>query len=63
MKIKMNSLDNPDLHRIDQNCEAIAPFRKNITLCSKFEFDIQNNKRTGNFNSDPKYIRQIFETI
>jgi aryl-alcohol dehydrogenase-like predicted oxidoreductase len=41
--------------------EAIAPFRKNITLCSKFGFDIQNNKLTGGFNSNPKHIRQVVE--
>lgn len=33
--------------------EAIAPFRNNITLCSKFGFEIQNNKMTGGFNSKP----------
>ena len=31
--------------------EAISPFRKNITLCSKFGFDIQNGKMTGGLNS------------
>ena len=41
--------------------EAIAPFRKNIILCSKFGFDIQNNKLTGGFNSNPKHIRQVVE--
>lgn len=37
--------------------EAIAPFRKNITLCSKFGFEIQNNKMTGGFNSRPEHIK------
>lgn len=39
--------------------EAIAPFRKDITLCSKFGFDIQNGKMTGGFNSQPKHIREV----
>ncbi len=39
--------------------EAIAPFRKNVTLCSKFGFDIQNGKMTGGFNSQPKHIREV----
>ena len=41
--------------------EAIAPFRKNITLCSKFGFDIQNNKMTGGLNSHPAHIREVVE--
>lgn len=41
--------------------EAIAPFRKKIMLCSKFGFDIQNNKLTGGFNSKPEHIRQVVE--
>ena len=41
--------------------EAIAPFRKNITLCSKFGFDIQNGKMTGGFNSKPQHIREVVE--
>jgi aryl-alcohol dehydrogenase-like predicted oxidoreductase len=41
--------------------EAIAPFRKNITLCSKFGFDIQNGKLTGELNSHPKHIREVVE--
>lgn len=41
--------------------EAIAPFRKNIVLCSKFGFDIQNNKMTGGFNSKPEHIREVVE--
>lgn len=41
--------------------EAIAPFRKNIILCSKFGFDIQNNKMTGGFNSHPEHIRAVVE--
>ncbi|MCW3108135.1 MAG: aldo/keto reductase [Segetibacter sp.] len=41
--------------------EAIKPFRKNITLCSKFGFDIQNGKMTSGFNSNPKHIREVVE--
>lgn len=41
--------------------EAIAPFRKKITLCSKFGFDIQNGKMTGGFNSHPDHIRTVVE--
>ena len=41
--------------------EAIKPFRKNITLCTKFGFDIQNNKLTGGFNSQPKHIKEVVE--
>lgn len=41
--------------------EAIKPFRKNIILCSKFGFDIQNNKLSGGFNSHPKHIREVVE--
>jgi aryl-alcohol dehydrogenase-like predicted oxidoreductase len=41
--------------------EAIAPFRKNIILCSKFGFDIQNNKLTGAFNSKPQHIKEVVE--
>jgi len=41
--------------------EAIAPFRKKITLCSKFGFDIQNNKMTGGLNSHPTHVREVIE--
>jgi aryl-alcohol dehydrogenase-like predicted oxidoreductase len=41
--------------------EAIKPFRKNITLCTKFGFDIQDNKMTGKLNSNPKHIREVVE--
>ena len=41
--------------------EAIAPFRKKVTLCSKFGFDIQNGKMTGGLNSNPQHIRQVVE--
>lgn len=41
--------------------EAIAPFRKKVTLCSKFGFDIQNGKLNGGLNSHPQHIRQVVE--
>lgn len=41
--------------------EAIAPFRKKVTLCSKFGFDIQNGKMTGGLNSNPEHIREVVE--
>lgn len=41
--------------------EAIAPFRKEITLCSKFGFNIQNGKMTGGLNSQPSHIREVVE--
>jgi aryl-alcohol dehydrogenase-like predicted oxidoreductase len=39
--------------------EAIAPFRKNITLCSKFGFQFKDGKMTGGFNSQPKHIKEV----
>jgi aryl-alcohol dehydrogenase-like predicted oxidoreductase len=41
--------------------EAIAPFRKEITLCSKFGFKIENGKMVGGFNSKPEHIRSVVE--
>lgn len=41
--------------------EAIKPFRKKITLCTKFGFDIQNGKMTGGLNSHPQHIRNVVE--
>ena len=41
--------------------EAIAPFRKNVTLCSKCGFDIQNGKMTGGFNSKPAHIKAVVD--
>jgi aryl-alcohol dehydrogenase-like predicted oxidoreductase len=42
--------------------EAIKPFRKKITLCSKFGFEIQNGKFIpGAFNSKPQHIREVVE--
>jgi len=41
--------------------EAIGSFRKDIILCSKFGFDIQNGKMTGKFNSKPAHIKEVVE--
>lgn len=41
--------------------EAIKPFRKHVTLCSKFGFDIRDNKMTGALNSHPDHIRKVVE--
>ena len=41
--------------------EAIKPFRKDIILCSKFGFKIENGKMTGGFNSKPEHIRSVVE--
>lgn len=42
--------------------EAIKPFRKNVILCSKFGFEIQNGKFIpGAFNSKPQHIREVVE--
>lgn len=40
--------------------EALAPFRKNIILCSKFGFNIQNGQLAG-LNSKPAHIREVVE--
>lgn len=40
--------------------EAIKPFRKDIILCSKFGFNIQNGKLAG-FNSKPSHIKEVVE--
>jgi len=41
--------------------EAIKPFRKDITLCSKFGFVFENNKVTQKFDSRPEHIRLVVE--
>ncbi|HTZ47374.1 MAG TPA: aldo/keto reductase [Verrucomicrobiae bacterium] len=41
--------------------EAIEPFRKKVTLCSKFGFEFQNGKMTGGFNSQPKHIKEVVD--
>ena len=40
--------------------EAIAPFRKEILLCTKFGFNIQNGQLAG-LNSKPGHIRNVVE--
>ena len=40
--------------------EAIAPIRKNIILCTKFGFNIQNGQLAG-LNSKPDHIREVVE--
>lgn len=40
--------------------EAIQSFRKNIILCSKFGFNIQNGQPSG-LNSSPTHIREVVE--
>lgn len=40
--------------------EALAPLRKDILLCSKFGFNIQNGQMAG-LNSKPSHIRTVVE--
>lgn len=40
--------------------EALQPVRKNIQICTKFGFNIQNNQLSGP-NSKPKQIRKVVE--
>ena len=40
--------------------EALAPIRKDVLICSKFGFNIQDNKLAG-VNSKPAHIRQVVE--
>ncbi|SFQ45413.1 Predicted oxidoreductase [Parafilimonas terrae] len=40
--------------------EALAPFRKDIIICSKFGFNIQDGKLAG-LNSKPAHIREVVE--
>lgn len=40
--------------------EAIQSFRKKITLCTKFGFNIQNGQLSG-LNSQPAHIREVVE--
>jgi len=40
--------------------EALAPVRKDILICSKFGFNIQNGKMAG-LNSRPDHIREVVE--
>jgi aryl-alcohol dehydrogenase-like predicted oxidoreductase len=40
--------------------EALSPMRKNIQICTKFGFNIQNNQLSG-LNSKPEQIRKVVE--
>jgi len=40
--------------------EALQPIRKNIQVCTKFGFNIQNNQLSG-LNSKPEQIRKVVE--
>jgi aryl-alcohol dehydrogenase-like predicted oxidoreductase len=40
--------------------EALSPVRKNIQICTKFGFNIQNNQLSG-LNSKPEQIRKVVE--
>jgi len=40
--------------------EALAPIRKDILICSKFGFNIENGKMAG-LNSKPGHIREVVE--
>lgn len=40
--------------------EAITPFRKDIILCTKFGFNIQDGKLAG-VNSQPRHIREVVD--
>jgi aryl-alcohol dehydrogenase-like predicted oxidoreductase len=40
--------------------EALAPFRKNVVIATKFGFNIQDGKNTG-VNSQPAHIRKTVE--
>jgi aryl-alcohol dehydrogenase-like predicted oxidoreductase len=40
--------------------EALAPFRKNLVIATKFGFHIENNKQAG-LDSNPEHIKQVAE--
>lgn len=40
--------------------EALSPVRKNVQICTKFGFNIQNNQLSG-LNSKPEQIRKVVE--
>jgi len=41
--------------------EALAPFRKDVVIATKFGFHIENNKQAG-LDSRPEHIKQVAET-
>jgi aryl-alcohol dehydrogenase-like predicted oxidoreductase len=38
--------------------EALAPFRKNVVIATKFGFNIENGKQAG-LNSRPEHIKEV----
>src|SRR5579884_3923465 len=40
--------------------EALAPFRKNVVIATKFGFKIENGKQSG-LDSRPEHIKQVAE--
>ncbi len=45
--------------------EALAPFRDQVVIATKFGFDIdlKTGKRSGSLNSRPEHIREVVEAI
>ncbi len=45
--------------------EAVAPFRDQVVIATKFGFDIDVNtgQRTGGLNSSPEHIREVVEAM
>jgi len=41
--------------------EALAPFRDNVSIATKFGFDINGNSKSGGLNSRPDHIRKVVE--
>jgi aryl-alcohol dehydrogenase-like predicted oxidoreductase len=42
--------------------EALAPFRDQVIIATKFGFDIEpSGKRSGRLNSRPEHIKQVAE--
>src|SRR5437764_7638584 len=41
--------------------EALAPFRDQVVIATKFGFKIESNGQRGGLNSRPEYIKQVAE--
>ena len=41
--------------------EALAPFRKNVVIATKFGFEIVDGKQSGGLDSRPEHIQQVAE--
>ena len=41
--------------------EALAPFRNQVTIATKFGFELEDDSRKGGLNSRPEYIRRMTE--